>query len=210
MKAAMSGAVILLALAIGACRGPSPDPVGSRGETAGAQPVKQKPAVELPSGLVIKVRVQRALSTVRDRAGDKFEAILDESVIVDDSEVLARGTRFTGHVTTSKSSGRLEGRAVLGVTLDSFETEGRQHAITTSSAQRMSEAHKKRNVEFIGGGTGVGALVGGLTGGAKGAGIGAAVGAGAGTAAAAATGKKDLEIPAETRLQFSLKESVKI
>jgi hypothetical protein len=49
-----------------------------------------------------------------------------------------------------------------------------------------------------------------LTGGAKGAGIGAAVGAGAGTAAAAATGKKDLEIPAETRLQFSLKESVKI
>jgi len=53
-------------------------------------------------------------------------------------------------------------------------------------------------------------LIGGLTGGGKGAGIGAAVGAGAGTGAAAATGKKDVEIPAETLFQFSLKGPVKI
>src|SRR5262245_34352787 len=186
MKATTSGAVVLLALTIGACRGSSPEPVGSKGEKASAQPVKQTHTVELPSGSVIKVRVQRALSTVRDRAGDTFDAILDEPVVVDGSEILARGTRFTGHVTTSKSSGRLEGRAVLSATLDSFETDGRQHSITTSSAQRTSEAHKKRNVEFIGGGAGGGAPVGGVAGGGKSGGGRAAGGAGGGTATAAA------------------------
>jgi hypothetical protein len=53
-------------------------------------------------------------------------------------------------------------------------------------------------------------LIGGIAGGGKGAAIGAAVGAGAGTGAAAATGKKDIEIPAETLFRFSLKSAVTI
>jgi len=40
--------------------------------------------------------------------------------------------------------------------------------------------------------------------------IGAAVGAGAGTGAAAATGKKNIEVPAETLFRFSLKAAVTI
>jgi hypothetical protein len=99
---------------------------------------------------------------------------------------------------------------VLGITLDGFDANGRHYPIRTSLKSSVSRAHEKRNVEIIGGGAGLGALNGGLTGGGKGAGIGAAVGAGAGTGAAAATGKKEIEIPAETLFQFLLKSPVRI
>jgi hypothetical protein len=166
--------------------------------------------IELAPGTVVAVRLTSALSTVRNRAHDTFTAILEEPVVINDAEVLPSGTTFTGHVTTSQESGRLEGRAVLSVTLDSFEYKGQRYPVTTSVNSKASEGHKSRNIKAVGGGAGLGALIGGLAGGGKGVAIGAAVGAGAGTGVAAATGKKDIEIPAETLFRFSLKKPVTI
>lgn len=136
--------------------------------------------------------------------------MLDSPVTLDGRDVLARGTRFTGHVTRSERSGRLKGRAELGITLDAVDLGGRRYPIDTSVSTRSSAAHTRRNVEFIGGGTGVGALLGGLTGGRKGVAIGAAVGAGAGTGAAAATGTMNVDVPADQLYRFSLQESVRL
>ena len=61
-----------------------------------------------------------------------------------------------------------------------------------------------------GGGAAVGAIVGALAGGGKGAAIGALAGGGAGTAGAAFTGKRDITLPAETRVQFKLTKSLSI
>ena len=221
MKTATFCSIIVVSLTIAACgssSAASSEPAGSG--TAAGSPIATNaeanriiPAsrtVELRSGTVVAVRLSRALSTVRNRTGDTFQATLDEPLVVGDKEVLARGTRFTGHVTRSAASGRLEGRAVLAMTLDAFEAGGRRYPIATSVNTRVSEAHKKRNIEVIGGGTGIGALVGGLTGGGKGAAIGAAAGAAGGAGVAAATGKKDVEVPAETLFRFSLKTPVTV
>ena len=62
----------------------------------------------------------------------------------------------------------------------------------TDNISRSGQNHNKRNAELIGGGAGIGALIGG------------AAGAGAGTGTAAYTGKKEVRIPAETRLSFRL------
>jgi len=205
-------AVLVISVTIAACGG-SASPETSRMDgaaTAEAPPAPAPHAVELVAGTVVAVRLERALSTVRNRAGDTFEATLDDPIVVNDKPVLDHGTKFMGHVTTSTPSGRLEGRAVLGITLDAFTTNGQRYPIKTSLDIRRSENHKKRNIQVIGGGSGIGALIGGIAGGGKGAAIGAAVGAGAGTGAAAATGKKDIEIPAETLFRFSLKSPVTI
>jgi hypothetical protein len=62
----------------------------------------------------------------------------------------------------------------------------------------------KRSAAMIGGGGGAGALIGGLAGGGKGAAIGAMAGAAAGTAGATMTGKRDVELPAESIVSFRL------
>jgi hypothetical protein len=231
MKPATLGWIVCLSMAAGAC-GTSPSTgTGSTAPAAGttassvadaarekaagalaaaAAVVQPKREVELASGTVVAVRLTRALSTNRDRAQDKFDATLEEPVIVNDVEALPAGTRFSGHVTTSQESGRLEGRAVLGITLDAFEWKGQRYPISTSVDSKASEGHKSRNIKAAAGGAGLGALIGGLAGGGKGVAIGAAIGAGGGTAAAAATGKKNIEVPAETLFRFSLKKAVTI
>lgn len=166
--------------------------------------------VTLPKGMVLAVRLDRSLSTARTRAGNAFHALLDAPLVINGRQVLARGTRFTGHVTTSESAGRLRGRAELAITLDAVDIDGRRYPLATSVNTRRGAAHTRRNLTFIGGGGGLGALVGGWTGGKKGVAIGTAVGAGAGTAAAASIGKQDLEVPAQQLYRFSLERSVRV
>ena len=63
---------------------------------------------------------------------------------------------------------------------------------------------------MIGGGAGLGAIIGGLAGGGKGALIGGLAGAGAGTAASAYTGNKDVIIPSESVVTFTLTAPVSV
>ena len=221
MKSAIFSLAVLLALALAGCTtAPSTKSESNPGETqpggtkptGGISEMAKPPArqVELPSGTAVTVRLDQGLSTARNREGDKFAASLDEPVVEGGKEVLPKGTKFTGHVTTSDASGRLKGRGVLGITLDSFEWKGQNYPVATSLDTRTTESHKKRNIEMIGGGAGLGALIGGLAGGGKGAAIGAGAGAAAGTGTAAVTGKKQVEVPAETVFQFRLKNPVQV
>ncbi len=159
---------------------------------------------------MLEARLDQALSTEVNKPGDPFAASLAIPLDIGGREVLPRGTRLRGHVTTSRSSGRLEGRAALGITLDSIEYNGNIIPIATTLDTKTSAAHKKHNIEFIGGGSALGAVIGAIAGGGKGAAIGAAAGAGAGTAGAAATGKEQVRIPAETVFTFRLKNSVEL
>jgi hypothetical protein len=166
--------------------------------------------VVIPKGTALRVRTVQSLSTASNGSGDAFEAVLVSALVQDGRVAVPRGARVNGHVTSAQPSGRLRGRGQISVTLDSIEVDGRRHTIETNSASRVSEAHKKRNVAFIGGGAGLGALIGGLAGGGKGAAIGAAAGAGAGTAGAAATGVKHARIGSESVLSFRLREPLRL
>jgi hypothetical protein len=171
---------------------------------------QSRPQIAVPAGTSIRVRLNQALDTRRNRSGDRFTASLASPITEGGETVLPQGTIFTGHVTSSSASGRLKGRAVIGLTLDAFEFHGTSYPLVTSSATRVSAPHKKRNTVLIGGGSGLGALIGGLAGGGKGALIGAAAGAAAGTAGAAATGKREVTLPAETLLTFRVHQSVEL
>jgi len=168
---------------------------------------KRNTVALLPQGTVLEVRLNDALSSASNRVGDKISAVLEVPVEIGGREVIPRGARVEGHVTTSRSSGRLKGRAAIGITLDAVEDRGKMIPIRTTLDTRVSKAHKKRNLQFIGGGAGLGALIGAIAGGGKGAAIGAGAGAAAGTGAAAATGKKEVYIPAETVFTFRLKST---
>jgi hypothetical protein len=182
---------------------PQPDPEPVARPAAGG-------SFTIPRGTPLSVRLDETVDTRRNRPGDLVHATLSRPLVVGGQTVIPAGTRFAGHVTMADASGRLKGRAHIGVALDSFHLNGRQYRISTTSVERASAAHKKRNGILIGGGAGLGAALGAIAGGGKGALIGAGAGAAAGTAGAAATGKLNVAIPAETPLRFTLRSSVEV
>jgi len=207
-------AVLLLA---GCSKTKTPEPVA--GITSGANPEPvARPAesapprspVVIPNGTPLHVRVDGSIDTRRNRAGDPFTATLSQPIAVEGRVVVPAGTEFSGHVTMAGASGRLKGRAALGLKLDALRLNGREYPIQTTSVDRVSAAHKKRNAILIGGGTGLDAALGAIAGGPKGALIGAGAGAAAGTAGAAATGKRQVAIRAETPLRFTLRSAVEM
>jgi len=203
--------ITALAILIGCSSKDQPDTVAAAdtpSPSAALLPGPKPAAITIPAGTPVRVRLAESLNTERNNAGDKFTATLDSPLMAGQKTVVPRGATFHGRVTTADSSGRLKGRAIIALTLESFEHNGKSYKVATSSASRVSSAHKKRNAALIGGGAGLGAALGAVAGGGKGALIGAGAGAAAGTAGAAATGKKTVSFPAETLLTFSLKAPV--
>ena len=166
--------------------------------------------VTIPAGSQFAVTLDQTLASNRNQAGDSFAATLSQPVVEDGKTVIPAGAHLSGRVVDAKDSGRLHVPARLSVALTSVEVDRKSYDIDTDTIGRTGQNHNKRNLGFIGGGAAGGALIGGLAGGGKGALIGSAIGAGAGTAGAAATGKKDISIPAETRLNFRLLRSVTV
>lgn len=154
----------------------------------------------MPAGTVLRVRIDNALSTRESSLGDPLTGSLVEPVVMNGEEVLPAGTRFTGHVTTSVRPSRLQGRAALGIALDRYEMRGSQHPVSAVLGTQTSDAHKKQNIELIGGEAGLGATVCAVVRGGQGASVG--------TGAAHTAGKRGVTIAADTVFSFVLKVPV--
>lgn len=168
------------------------------------------PPVVIPLGTTLTVTLDQAVGTKENNSGDRFDASLAAPVTVEGREVIPSGAKAVGTVVTAASAGHLKGGATLALTLDSLQVNGQKYAIATSQFEEVGKGRGKRTVIGGGGGAALGAIVGGIAGGGKGAAIGAVAGGGAGTAGAAYTGKRDITLPAETRLHFKLRHSLEI
>jgi len=162
-------------------------------------------AVGLPAGKLVRVLLGQTISSGTARSGSAWEGTL-ASDLVENGKVLARkGAPVRGRIVEAKESGRLSSPGVLKLQLTSIQINGRQTPVHTGTVVRSGSSHKRRDSTAIGGGAAAGAIIGALAGGGKGAAIGAGAGAAAGTAGAAVTGKKDVRIPDETVLTFTIR-----
>ncbi len=164
----------------------------------------------LPAGAKILVVTDQSVSSKTAKIGQTISGTVSQNVMSGGTVVIPKGSEVKLTVSGVQASGRLSTPAKLYLRLRTVTVGGKTYTIATSSAGRTLGGKGKRDAEFIGGGAAGGAIIGALAGGGKGAAIGAAAGAGAGTAGAAATGKKDIEFPAETRLSFTTRAAVAI
>ncbi len=161
----------------------------------------------VPSGATVRITTSETLSAKQNNVGDSFSAVLSEPLTTKGGgSVFKRGTRVTGTVVAAKGQGRFKGAGDLGIELNSIAGI----PVHTSTYEAVTKGKGKRTAVMAGGGTGLGALIGGLAGGGKGALIGGLAGAGAGTAGAAFTGNKDVVIPSESQLTFTLTSSLTV
>ena len=168
-----------------------------------AEEAKPKPIV-VPAGTVLTVITGQPLSSKTSTAGQAFPATLAQPVTVGERLALPKGVTVYGSVVTAKAKGKIKGEGQLDLALISVSVQGRTYPIKTNLLSSTVKGKGKRTAATTGGGAAGGALIGGLAGGGKGAGIGALVGGAAGLIGGAATGNKQIELPAESALGFTL------
>jgi hypothetical protein len=196
-----------------ASSGPSAPQLRPATERPPAQPLSSTAAntgYTVPTGTKIIIQLVDAINSETSREGSTFVALLDEPIIVNDIEVASRGADIRGRITTANDAGRVAGSAELGLELTQIYVNGIPYALTTSEYAEAGESRTGQTVKRAGLGAGVGAIIGAIAGGGKGAAIGAGVGAGAGTASQVLTKGEKLNIPPETKLEFTLRSPLVI
>jgi hypothetical protein len=180
-----------------------------RREQERAAKTEPQPVV-VPSGTTITVKLGDAVGSKISQAGQSFSASVANPVQVSGQTVIPAGSTASGTVVDAKPLGRFAGGASLTLKLTSVTVNGQQMTIDTNTLGETAKGKGKRTGAMVGGGAGLGALIGGLAGGGKGAAIGAIAGAGAGTAGTAFTGNKDIVLPAESALSFTLAQPLEV
>ena len=171
--------------------------------------VKAEPII-VPAGTALTVRLGEAVGSKISQAGQSFSGTVASSIVIGGKTAIPAGTGVTGTVTDAKPLGRFAGGASLSLQLNAINLNGTDRAIQTSAVTQTAKGKGKRTAVMAGGGAALGALIGGLAGGGKGAAIGAVAGGGAGTGGAAFTGNKDIVLPAESALSFTLAQPLEI
>ncbi|MDA2930470.1 hypothetical protein MYX84_11075 [Acidobacteria bacterium AH-259-O06] len=162
------------------------------------------------AGTILEVRLQQYLSTKTNQAGETFEAQLEEDLIVDGELLAPAWSRVTGRLTHMKKSGKVEGRAQMGMALQKIFVGDEEYSLKSNILEYEAAGTIKEDAKKIGIAAGAGALIGAIAGGKKGAAIGTAVGAGAGTGAVLATPGEEVEFKIEHLFQFTLERDTEM
>ncbi len=222
-------------LSLGGCKSnnqqtaqnPQPAPAASQPATPD-QPMGQAPApaqqaaaptpppppqpviITLPAGTSISVRTDSELGSKISQAGQSFSATVSENVRSNGQIIIPHGSRAEGVVVDAKAKGKIKGEGYLSIRLTHVRTKWGSYAISTAAIDNAEKGKGKRTAVASAGGAGLGAIIGGVAGGGKGAAIGALAGGGAGFAASTFTGNKQIVIPAESVIAFTLSAPVEV
>ncbi|HMD69824.1 MAG TPA: hypothetical protein VKF41_00690 [Bryobacteraceae bacterium] len=169
------------------------------------------PQLTLKAGTYVNIRINQALSSDRNHAGDTFSASLIQPVIVDGVVVAPRGQMVYGRVAEAeKAHGGKDSR--LGLELTSLMlADGAQAPMHTQLVARQGpQTPGSIETGTVIGTTAAGAVIGGAAGRGEGAAIGAGAGAAAGLAAVLLTHNHPTVLYPETVLTFSVTTPVTI
>jgi hypothetical protein len=201
---------------VAACVGQAPPPPAGTIQQGAAPDQGQQypvvpPTITLPAGTVVTVRTTGFLSSDQNKAGDTFNAVVDQPIVADGWVVVRRGQSVTGRVVEAQKAGRVSGVSHLGIDLGEITlVDGQVAPVKTELVKTSAGTSNGRDVATVGATTGVGAIIGAAAGGGEGAGIGAGAGALAGIAGVLLTRGRPTVLYPETLLTFRIDTPVSI
>jgi BON domain len=173
-------------------------------------PPPQPKTVTVPASTILTVRTIDSIDSKTNQAGEVFHASLDAPIVVNNEVIVPAGADAYIKLVAASSAGRFAGRNELTLELSTVTFRGKTYNVVTSDVRQSGSSRGKGSAEKIGGGAALGALIGAIAGGGKGAAIGAAVGGAGGAGLQGLRKGKDLKIPSETRLDFTLQQPFEI
>ncbi len=193
----------------------SSTPAAAPAAIAGAAPAPYREReITIPAGTVLRLRVQNSFGSDTSRVEDPVSATLVTTIRRNGEEVLPAGSTARGFVTSATRSGKVKGRARVGVRFTSItpsrDRDRDRYSMTTRPWVAVAPATKKKDALTIGVPAAGGAAIGALVGGKKGAGIGALVGGGGGTAVVLSTRGKEIRVGRGATLAVSLIEPLTV
>jgi len=171
---------------------------------------KTPSSVTIPAGTRISVRTIDGIDSTKNHVGDRFQASLEEPLMVDGSLVVAKGANVYGRLGESKASGTFTGRSQLRLELTGIVVNGQTVPVATGEYELTGKSRGASTAKRTVGGAAVGSIIGALAGGGKGAAVGAGVGGGLGAGSEVITKGDQVKVPSETLLDFTLQQELSI
>ncbi len=171
----------------------------------------EKPTfVTIPEGTHITVRTIDGIDSTQNHVGDRFEASLEEPLMIDGKVIVAKGAGVYGRLAESKKSGTFTGRSELRLELTGIVVNDETISVVTGEYELTGKSRGASTAKRTIGAAAVGSIIGAIAGGGKGAGIGAGVGGAAGAGSEIITKGDQVKVPSETLLDFTLEQNVLI
>jgi hypothetical protein len=177
---------------------------------APAPPPPQPRKVVVPEGTEVRVITSDVIDSDKSKIGSTFQAVLYAPITVGDEVVVPKNANVLIKLIDAASAGKVKGKSEIQIGLDSVEFQGKHYPLQSSTYEEAGKSQGKQTAKKVGIGAGVGTAIGAIAGGGKGAAIGAAVGGGAGLATQAFKKGDKLQIPSETKIDFTLEKAVEI
>ena len=166
--------------------------------------------VTVPSGTLLRIRVNQRLASNQAKPGMPFDGIVVNDVVAGGAVAIPRGASIQGKVVDAKSSGALKGRGELSLQLISFSLGGKTYPIASDLWAHNGGDKTIETVNKTAGFGAIGALLGAAAGGGVGAAVGGGIGAAAGLGSSAASGNGQVIVPSEGIVTFHLAQEVAV
>jgi len=189
---------------------------------AGVVPAQE--SFSLPSGTAVHMKLEPAISTKTNKAGDAFAGRVTEPVLLNGKTVIPVGAAIQGQIVKLTEPRRVKGKPTIELRPDSItmpdgeryefhatvvDTDPSTKTSVNDEGQIKGKGRDGKDMRNVAIGTGAGLGVGAVAGGGKGALIGATIGAGV-TVAHWLSKRKSAELPAGSEIVMELNRAMSL